>query len=723
MTTIEIIDLEQMRKLAKISQEDMAKNLDLSQSQVSRYEKDPENVPLGIVKKWAAYCGSVSTQTPLSYGDPYKEVRNQLKLMEEYATTAPEKLEHKLLTEAPPTATNFLCRMKEAARKPRIALCGRFDMGKSRMANTLLGGDKLPTAYQPATSVICLIRHINDRPSWLREDVWIMGKDFDLNKADDEAHCMEYKIFAGSFDTLARYGTHNCDTQDEDLYAALVFIDSPFLLGCDIVDLPGYGNSDSDYDKAEFARHIADAVIYAATAQGFLNVNDLEFLRGILKQLPPIGTVDNSLSPLQNVFIVATLAKMEPKSLEEILDKSSSRAFKHLEDNLTSRSEKPITHTDFRKRFFTFLVENQSVRQDFETDVAQLLSSAFPDLVRKKLDRIAIDLKNVAKQYCESWASRFVEIRDKQELARENLSNIEKENPERQRRIDNKNKRILAILEENKNASRQFIRDSLFDMTTPKAIETMILKRYKDDKEEAKSLAGSYLTEHIQNKLSGFLAKRADELTPEIEALLNDYQNSNRFAGDIKIGAMSVPFNARGVFLGALAGAGTAGALAAWASVVAAGSNLGAYLLVPTVVGYLSTIGISIAGGTASAVSLVAALGGPITIMIGLAAGVAALVWSILGPSWQTRLSKKVSEELGKLKFIDKLVEHTDKYWDDTKRGYSIALKETEKKFKETVDVLRQIVNSTSTEEINNLIHRLEVNRDFFGGIPWRSAG
>ncbi len=53
----------------------------------------------------------------------------------------------------------------------------------------------------------------------------------------------------------------------------------------------------------------------------------------------------------------------------------------------------------------------------------------------------------------------------------------------------------------------------------------------------------------------------------------------------------SVPFDARAAFLGGLAGGGTFGALAGWAAIVAGGSNLGAYLLVPQVVSLLARLG------------------------------------------------------------------------------------------------------------------------------------
>ncbi|MCY4304486.1 MAG: hypothetical protein OXC62_06870 [Aestuariivita sp.] len=69
--------------------------------------------------------------------------------------------------------------------------------------------------------------------------------------------------------------------------------------------------------------------------------------------------------------------------------------------------------------------------------------------------------------------------------------------------------------------------------------------------------------------------------------------------------------------MAALAGLGTYGALAIWASIVAAGSNLEAYILVAKIVSFVSSIKISV-GGTTTAAATVAAIGGLIIIFIAL---------------------------------------------------------------------------------------------------------
>ena len=52
---MDVIDLLHMRKQAGLTQEQVADALKLSQSQVSRYEADPDDVPVKIVRAWAAF--------------------------------------------------------------------------------------------------------------------------------------------------------------------------------------------------------------------------------------------------------------------------------------------------------------------------------------------------------------------------------------------------------------------------------------------------------------------------------------------------------------------------------------------------------------------------------------------------------------------------------------------------------------------------------------------
>ena len=168
-------------------------------------------------------------------------------------------------------------------------------------------------------------------------------------------------MISGSFDTLREYGTHG-KSANGDGYAAIIYIDSPLLLGCDLMDFPGYGHSKGDERKAEFAHRLADILIYVSQAQGFLNERDLLYISQLLKQVPPIESSGSALAPLSNIFFVASVARMPKRDIEEILSLASARAYKHLKEGLEIRAEitgQTINESDFSQRVCPYLVEDQ----------------------------------------------------------------------------------------------------------------------------------------------------------------------------------------------------------------------------------------------------------------------------------------------------------------------------------------------------------------------------
>ena len=725
-------DLKSLRERAGLSQGQLATMLHLAQSQVSRYEQDPDNVPLRVAREWEAACGRVAAGRGVSVGTPYADLSRRLQLIEDYCETAPRALSGRI-SGSPPDALAFVRDVRLLGRKPRVAICGEFDAGKSRMCNTLLGGDHLPASYTPTTSIICLIRHVQDRPKWQREEVWIMREGFDLDKVEEKEHCEEHRILSGSFDTLRQYGAYE-DGRSEDgpkvtdfgrAYAAIVYIDSPFLLGCDLIDLPGYGNSTTDSRKAEFTSHLANAVIYCSQARGFLKNQELVYLSGILKRLPAIETDENRLPPLPNLFIVATHAdgrSISDADLHTILDRGAERTFRNLEAPLQQRGHQTgctVTAEALRKRFFGFWVEDIERREAFQTDLAGFVSSTYPVGARARLDRAVRDAKLAARQFCGKWIGQLSAVLDEQDRVDAELKALEAGEPARRRRLETRRKGILAIIHQNREDAKNLLSE-LRAETTPKMVEDLIRSRY-ESKKEAQELAASYLGERLQGRLNEFLADRAERLVPEINQLLTEYNPVGGSAAGISPGGTTVPFNAQGAFMGALAAAGTAGALAAWAAAATAGSNLGAWLLIPQVVSFLASIGIGV-GGTATAVSAVAAIGGPVTILIGLAVLAGLIAFALFGSSWQGRLARKIVETLEEKKFFAELGSHADKFWDDTRKAFDAAVEGTELAYREHLEQLRRVVTSSSREELEGLLRLLEETRDFFGSMPWKAA-
>lgn len=132
-----------------------------------------------------------------------------------------------------------------------------------------------------------------------------------------------------------------------------------------------------------------------------------------------------------------------------------------------------------------------------------------------------------------------------------------------------------------------------------------------------------------------------------------------------KLGIDFSGFDAKRAFAAGLAGVGTYGALTLWATIVAAGSNLGGYILLAKVVSVLSSIGISL-GGTSAVAAAVAAIGGPVTLIVGLSALAVLSVFGINQTIWKKRFAKDLNEAYKKENYQGKYIEQINVYWNET---------------------------------------------------------
>ena len=133
----------------------------------------------------------------------------------------------------------FSALVEKIIRKPKVAFIGRSDVGKSTMINTLLGTARMPAHWTPATAIAVYIKHTNDRPAYMDDDVWVFQSDVTTNETwddtrlGDEEYCRSLKLSSGNYDLLNTYGTRKGEHFAESkATAAVVFIDSSLLLDC-----------------------------------------------------------------------------------------------------------------------------------------------------------------------------------------------------------------------------------------------------------------------------------------------------------------------------------------------------------------------------------------------------------------------------------------------------------------------------------------------------------
>jgi hypothetical protein len=466
-------------------------------------------------------------------------------------------------------------------------------------------------------------------------------------------------------------------------------------------------------------------LLYASPAKGHINGQDMVRLRNLLRLLPAPENECNDFPTLGNFFIVATHAdpSIPDDELPKILNKASARLYKELDETAIEfrrkLTKRDIIKEDVHKRLFTFWSEKPDRCQRLFDDLTQLLCETLPKTVISRIDREINAVKNDKKQEYANSIEQYQTTVAKIEEYRKELDKAEKNEPERQREMRPKRSQVSKQIKELEKDTRKSFQSYAEKKIDVEFIEQMIRQRY-DKKKEAQEYAPGYLVDLLQSHLESRISVNSEKLKAEIDAFLEKYPVPKLPNKDGIV--VSIPFDTKGAFLGGIAGLGTYGALAAWAAGL---GNLGSYILVAKLVSLLSALGISIGGGTATVISFVAAIGGPIVLGIGLAAGLASLVWNLFGEAWQKRLAKEIHQQFKKQGIVNKFLAGIDQYWQETATAFDKGADAVEAKCKQYLKHLHEITSTDteSKERIEEIIINLEKLRVFFANIPWDTQG
>lgn len=145
--------------------EDIAKGTGLDFNSILSYEK-PVVEKIVLKDNWQK--ADFTKKTLFTYIDDNLDKLNISKeLREKYLDELQEGLNQNLI-------------------KPKISFVGRSDTGKSTLINSLLGENMMPASWTPTTSIAVYLKHSNDKPNFMKNNVCIFSSTLDGEDAWNE---------------------------------------------------------------------------------------------------------------------------------------------------------------------------------------------------------------------------------------------------------------------------------------------------------------------------------------------------------------------------------------------------------------------------------------------------------------------------------------------------------------------------------------------------------
>lgn len=718
----------------KMTQTQLANLLGVNQDTISRYENNPERIPLDFASHLAQKTGITLDQLT-NYEKPLiEEIKTEYTwgtndlikktLIDYIKNSRPEMSEKRY--------DNFIDGLSDlvsgTVRKPKVAIVGRSDVGKSALINTIIGQEKMPTAWSPTTSIIVYLKHIMDKPNFIDSNVWIFkassgNQSWDYDRLYDKDYCLQWKLVSGDIETLKSYGTRQGNRShkpNEEAGAAVVFVDSSILRNCDILDLPGYGTGDRTEDDTltQSASQCADILVYMSIANGFMRGEDINYLRQWIRTFNLVENANGNMEPLSNLFIVASQAHVihngNRKELSNILNLACERFAGTLSDDFWELSKDcKLTYEDLRARFFTFSIDIDDLCKDFKDNFKRIVEEIPRQIKDKVVSLIKQYVDNANVDICKEIA-KYTEMLDQKEKYEQLLSEIDRNEPKREleNRIEREN--IVREIEDFHSKSLVEFKDEFDRIISVDSIVSIIKRKgYKKKRDDVELLSG-YLSSSIEEIQQRILREKSEQFTQVVDRYIANYECSISKISLLDVKLTGITFNARRAFASGLTGMATFGGLAFWASTL---GNLGAYILVAKGVSLLAALGIHV-GGTAAAISVISAIGGPITLGIALSVLATMTAFAIFSGSWEKSLAKKLVKAYFEADALSKYEDTITIFWRNTQIAFDASADNMDREWKHYINNLRDIINNYDINDVRNRIATADNVKDFFTNIP-----
>lgn len=704
----------------KLSQAEMAELCGVDKEKIEQWDNNPQLIQLGDIEIIAQKTGIALSEileykkpqrAPFKPIDTWNEVGFRKQHLIEYVSDALKRMDvseenrNKYIQGLEKGISN-------AFSKPSVAIVGRSDTGKSTLINALLGQEHMPVSWTPTTAVAVYIKHISDRPEFIHDNVWMFKeelgeeKNWNSERLYDEEYCNAWKVSGGDYEILSTYGTRQ-GSSNRGCGAAVAFVDSPLLLDCDIVDLPGYGTDDGKDDEiTRIGMQSAEILIYLSLANAFMRIDDINFLKGHLRMLPVYERNNkNKLKILSNFFVVASQAHTVNNGnrgdLNSILNNGYQSFLRTLSDGYWKDREKlsgySVMSTDVKKRFFTYTTDIPDLCDRFENafkNTIELLPRVIDDnareIIKEYVDKQIPSISNEIETF-----NKLLDDREKYVLL---LDEINSDAPERASKNADDVKRIRGKIDELKRASIREFDEYYNKEINADSLRKMIVDKGVKKNEKEIQVFVSRLHDEILEKCGSIIKKQTTVLSKEISDYIDEFNNDIKKQFDQFM--IPMDFDTSFVFAEIIAGIGIVGGLGAFVL-----ANTGAALLLG-------------GGAIAAGVGAVAPILGPVGVGLGALILLAIGLFRLFTGGWEGALSRKIIEIFDEKEVAKKYREAITGYWEETTIAFDTAVIELENKWTEYVDRLSKFVNENDPQLIQDQIDELKDIESFFVNIP-----
>ncbi len=715
--------LKMWRDKAGLSQQEVAERAGenvLSQKQVSRIEQAPLSQNLELVLAYLRIVAPEKIQefitdclkTQLNTSSLNQNYTQQKENMMRNKKELIEYLERSIATLSN-TSNPFIKNssitkdiaelkdnLKDIHAKPVLSAMGPSDAGKSTLLNYILGSEILPAKWQPATCLVTLLMHTQDKPDYLdkNKSVFIFKNGFKPHMIFDRQMLADFLIDSGGKELIKTYGEkdENDNVLNPQAYMVVVFESFAILETIWLLDTPGqliepemYDEIDgcsseeilNDKAKAMSAISLVDGLIFASATTKFMRDEDPEFLQNILMHKVPL----EGDKPLANLIILKT------HSYDQITAEANHKTFRTAANHLT----KTFSHTLYDEwehqlnnpnhpqkllrpdaavwasRMLPFFRENRQYCEAFDVRLKEVINY----LLANRTALINNRIETIHKRIQNRIALALQELQQSSRSVQERKEDIEQQDA----RFREGSGALIARFTEISNFCPRYaeedierIRDIFYSLCNDESMYRFIDNRF-EDKDEAKRAINKALGNHFESKFRRVMEESTRRFSLEVESVVQAWQKivpsaqGAARAGmpetDISLSATS-DFDAYSAFVGGMAGLTSFGAMAGYVATIS--SNLGAYILVGKAAGVLTSLGIT--SSVTTLPTLVAATGGPVAWGVAIAAVVGLLVYRLFA-NWKKALAKSVVKGLESSNTLSNVEADITRYWQDSRNA------------------------------------------------------